>query len=55
MIVSKVVAPKTKAELIRSLQSASFRSFSVHEGSMNELPAKAELTRLGATVIVLRP
>lgn len=31
-MLSKVTKPKTKAELIRALQAASFRSFEVLEG-----------------------
>ena len=54
-MLSKVVAPKTKAELIAALQKASFRSFDVLEGAgLDKLPAKAALVRDGATVILLR-
>jgi len=55
MILSKVVVPKTKAELIRSLQQAPFRSFDIYEGrEIANVQTVAGLARDGATVIVLR-
>lgn len=54
-MLGKIVKPKTKAELLKALQAASFRSFDVLEGEgINQLPSKADLTRWGATVVVLR-
>jgi hypothetical protein len=54
-MLSKVLPPKTKAELIAALQKASFRSFDVYEGaSLDRLPSKAELVRAGSSVIVVR-
>jgi hypothetical protein len=54
-MLSKTVTPKTKAELVRAIQSASFRSFDVYDGDrMAALPAVADLKRGGATVVVLR-
>ena len=54
-MLSKIVKPKTKAELIKALQGASFRSFDILEGQgLSGLASKAELARSGASVIVLR-
>lgn len=54
-MISKIQKPKTKQELVKSLQSASIRSFEIYEGSdLSRLPSKSELTRQAATVIVLR-
>lgn len=53
-MLSKIQKPKTKQELIRSLQSASIKSFEIYEGSgFSKLPSKSELGRKAATVIVL--
>ncbi len=53
-MLSKIQKPKTKQELIRSLQSASIKSFEIYEGAdLNKLPAKPELARKAAAVIVL--
>ena len=55
MMLSKTIMPKTKAELVRAIQAASFRSFDVYEGDrLAALPAVADLKRAGATVVVLR-
>lgn len=55
MMLSKVITPKTKAELIRSLQQSQFRSFDVYEGrEILKMQSAASLIRDGATVIVLR-
>lgn len=55
MMLSKVITPKTKAELIRSLQQSPFRSFDIYEGQqIAKMQTAARLTRDGATVIVLR-
>jgi hypothetical protein len=54
-MLSKVTAPKTKAELVRAIQGADVRSFEVLEGAgLDRLPSKADLVRMAATVIVLR-
>lgn len=54
-MISKIQKPKTKQELVKSLQSAPIRSFEIYEGSdLNRLPSKADLTRQAATVIVIR-
>ena len=48
--------PRTKSELIRMLQRASFRDFTIYEGmSLFDLPSKEALARKGAAVIVLSP
>ena len=53
-MLSKIQKPKTKQELIRSLQSASIKSFEIYEGSdLNKLPAKFDLIRKGSSVIVI--
>jgi hypothetical protein len=55
-MLSKSIIPKTKAELIRSIQQATFRSFDVLEGSAIEnMVSKAVLRRAGATIVVLKP
>lgn len=54
-MLSKTVSPKTKAELIRALQGATFRSVEVYEGDMlRYLPPTAQLKSLGATAVVVR-
>lgn len=54
-MISKIQKPKTKQELVKALQSAPIKSFEIYEGSdLNQLPAKSELTRKAATVIVIR-
>lgn len=54
-MLSKTVAPKTKSELIRSLQSAALTSVEVFEGERLALvPSAAELRRKRASVIVIR-
>lgn len=54
-MLSKVQKPKTKQELIKALQSAPIKSVAVYEGSeVNELPAKSDIIRQGATIIVIR-
>lgn len=54
-MLSKIQKPKTKQELIKALQAAPIKSFEIYEGSeVNQLPAKADLVRLAATVIVIR-
>ncbi|MES2986606.1 MAG: hypothetical protein V4808_01745 [Pseudomonadota bacterium] len=54
-MLSKTIAPKTKAELIRALQSASFRSFEVFESErLAAMPSLVELSRVSACVIVIK-
>ncbi|MCZ8018672.1 hypothetical protein [Novosphingobium sp.] len=54
-MLSKIQKPKTKQELIKALQSAPIKSFEIYEGSeVSLMPQKNELTRQGATIIVLR-
>lgn len=54
-MLSKTVSPKTKAELIRALQTASFRYVEIFEqGSMTLMPSVDRLKRDQATVIVIR-
>ena len=54
-MLTKTVVPKTKAELIRAIQSAPFRSFDVYDGDrLAVLPSSRDLARGGATVVVLR-
>ncbi len=54
-MLSKIQKPKTKQELIRSLQSAPIQSVTVYEGSdLNLIPSKPDLIRQKASVIVLR-
>lgn len=53
-MLCKTVMPKTKAELIRALQAASFRSFEIYEGDQTRMGSLARLAKFGDTVIVLR-
>lgn len=53
-MLTKSVGPKTKAELIASLQKAMFRSVDVYEGDrLASLPALDRLRRANSTVVVL--
>jgi hypothetical protein len=53
-MLTKSVSPKTKAELIRALQSATFRNVEVFEGEgLNQLPTIDRLKRVGGVVVVL--
>lgn len=53
-MLTKAVAPKTKAELIRALQAASFRSVEVFErDGLATLPTVDRLRRANSTIIVL--
>ena len=55
-MLSKIVAPKTKNELIEAIRRGSFRSFQVLEGStLASVPSVSALQRAGATVVVLQP
>lgn len=55
-ILSKVTAPKTKAELILAIQRSRFRSFSVYETlETAKLPSIQQLVKDSATVIILKP
>lgn len=52
-MLTKSVGPKTKAELIRALQSASFTSVDVFEGDrLGSVTSAADLRRKRASVIV---
>lgn len=54
-MLSKIQKPKTKQELIKALQAAPIKSFEIYEGSeVNQLPAKSDLIRQGASVILIR-
>ena len=54
-MLSKIQKPKTKQELIKALQAAPIKSFEIYEGSeVNQLPAKSDLARQGASLIVLK-
>lgn len=54
-MLSKIQKPKTKQDLIKALQSAPIKSFEIYEGSeVNQLPTKPDLSRQGATVVVIR-
>jgi len=53
-MLSKTVAPKTKAELIRALQGASFRSVDIFECDRLKDISLDLLKRNGGTIIVLR-
>lgn len=53
-MLTKSVGPKTKAELIRALQSAAFTNVEVFEGErLGSLPPLAELKRKRASAIVV--
>jgi len=55
-MLGKTVMPKSKAELIRAMQNAWFRSFDVFEGGqLSRVPSLTDLTRLNASMIVLNP
>lgn len=53
-MLSKTVAPQTKAELIRALQAASFRSVDIFEGDRLKDISIDRLKRTSGTVIILR-
>ena len=54
-MLSKIQTPKTKLELIRSLQNAPIRSVQVFEADgLSALPAKTDLIRQKATVIIIK-
>jgi len=53
-LISSLVKPKTKAELIKALHSANLMSIDVYEGAdLSRLPGKTELARRKASVIVV--
>jgi len=53
-MLTKTVVPKTKADLIRALQAAPFRSVEVFEGDLlTNLPSINAMRRSGMTVIVI--
>ena len=54
-MLSKVQKPKTKQELIKSLQSATIKSVTVYEESdLTLLPSKSDLIRQKASVIIVQ-
>lgn len=54
-MLSKIQSPKTKQDLIRSLQGVTIRSVHVFEADgLAGLPAKSDLIRQKATVIVIK-
>jgi hypothetical protein len=54
-MLSKIIKPKTKAELIQSLQKANIQSFDIYEGDeTSNIPSIAELKRQKASIIVLK-
>jgi len=53
-LISSLVKPKTKAELIKCLQLANVTSVEVYEhADLTRLPPKAELARRKASVIIV--
>lgn len=55
-MLCKTVMPRTKAELIRALQAASFRSFEIYEGDgLRQLPTGDRLRTNRFTVIAFAP
>lgn len=55
MILSQIKTPKTKQELIRSLQSSSIQSVRVYEGqSLSDLPSVSEMIRQKVSVILVK-
>lgn len=53
-MLGKTVMPKSKAELIRALQAAPFRSFEIYEGErLRQLPSVDRLQKQQSTVILL--
>lgn len=55
-MLSRIVSPKNKQELIRSLQSANIRNVQVFEGDqLSDIPTPENMKRQKATVIVLKP
>jgi len=54
-MLSKIIKPKTKAELVQSLQKSNIQSFDVYEGDeISNVPSIAELKRQKASIIVLK-
>ncbi|MEI6486209.1 MAG: hypothetical protein WCO11_08065 [Sphingomonadales bacterium] len=54
-MLTRSETPKTKQELIQSLQRASIRSIDVYEGiQIAKMPSKADLERMKASVIILK-
>jgi hypothetical protein len=54
-MLSRVQKPKSKAELIKAIQSAQVQSVAVYEGTdINQLPSKADLIRQNASIIIVR-
>jgi hypothetical protein len=54
MMLTKSVSPKTKAELIRALQTATFRKVEVFEGErLADLPDSHRIKLRGGVVIIV--
>ena len=54
-MISSLVKPKTKAELIKALQSANIASVEVYEGEdIKRVPSHARLSSHKVSVIILR-
>ena len=55
-MISTIQKPRTKAELLKALQSANVAYVEVYEGAdLSRLPAKTDLVRRKATVVILIP
>lgn len=55
-MISKIVKPRTKQELVKAIQSADIGLVQVYEGvELSGIPSKTELARRKATVIVIAP
>lgn len=54
-MLSKIQKPKTKQDLIKSLESAPIKSFDIYEGDeIMKLKSKADLIRQRSTLVVIR-
>ena len=54
-MLSKVLKPKTKQDLVKAISQANLASFDLYEGNdLTKVPTKYDLTRTNAVVLVLR-
>lgn len=54
-MLSKVLKPKTKQDLVKAINQANLASFDIYEGNdISKMPSKNDLTRTNAVVLVLR-
>jgi hypothetical protein len=54
-MLSRVQKPKSKSDLVKTLQAAQVQSVAVYEGSdVNLIPSKSDLICQKASVIILR-